>query len=667
MRLLLGVFLLLSLLSPVNAAGIAGISAIDWNGSTWLIGSFDGSLVSYDGKSFRRVANLGERILKMDHTSSFWLIGAGISPGRLVKYNGTLKEIGKLRVEVLKCSPEYCLIYAYTAEDKVLLRYDGENLTLIKKMEEPVREIHFNGEEWVILAGDAVYSYREDLLMPVRYEGYALVKLRSPLEPASVAWNGREWLIAGMFWAPKNETHAELLPAISYRHVVRLLPERLAKVPREPLLLRPASIRWNGSAWEICARKRDPEKIGKVLERTVVYDGKKFKVINASGCTPRATLKGLDRQVLSRRFSYVEQVECISEYCLILGVDRNGYSSLQRFDDRGFVDITPSDVYNVRAMAWNGSEWLVAATRRVSLFGKTRTVLGLYSYDGRTLKEMLSKSEAPAVSGVDSLAWNGSAWIIGITKPPEAQNKSSPLPGLLYFDGRRIGQLRVPAEGLPEDIYITSAIGWNGSTLLIALSDYGSPPVFLEYDGKGFRLVKPPPREVFLLPRPEKILRPQKLFCSERYCLLFLSSNRLVKFNGAFTRVNTSVEGNPIYALDDARWNGEYWLISYLIDPPSGGGFVAKYDGKRFVPLSEMPSGCPAGGMVWNGEYWLIGTSGVYCDRWALLKYDGAAFEDLTEEFLKAAEEHPEGRAICGPAAVLMLALIPPVLCRRRG
>ena len=457
------------------------------------------------------------------------------------------------------------------------------------------------------------------------------------------------------------------LPAISYKNMVRLLPERLAKVPREPLLLRPGSIRWNGSTWVICARKKDPEKFGMVHERTVVYDGKTFKVANASGCTLRVTRRGLDQQALSQRFSYVEQVECLDDYCFILGVDRNDYSSLQRFDEKGFADITPSEVYDVRAMAWNGSEWLVAATRRVSLFGKTKTVLGLYSYDGRRVRELLSKSEAPAVSRVDSLTWNGSAWIIGITKPPDVQKKGSPPPGLLYFDGRRVGELTIPSAGMPEDIYITSAIAWNGSTLLVALSGYKPPPVFLEYDGRAFRRVSPP-NEAFLLPRPEKILKPHKLFCSERYCLLFLSNNRLVKFNGAFTQVNTSVEGNPLYGLDDAVWNGKYWLISYLIDPPSGGGFIARYDGEKFVPLEEMPSRCPVSGMVWNGEYWLIGTSKVYCNRWALLKYDGSRFEDLTEEFLRAGGEHPVEKRLCGPVAVLILALISPlIILRRKG
>ncbi|WP_457556209.1 hypothetical protein [Candidatus Pyrohabitans sp.] len=42
--------------------------------------------MSYDGESFSKVADLGGRVQGIDHTSTFWLIRAGITPGRLVKY-----------------------------------------------------------------------------------------------------------------------------------------------------------------------------------------------------------------------------------------------------------------------------------------------------------------------------------------------------------------------------------------------------------------------------------------------------------------------------------------------------------------------------------------------------------------------------------------------------
>ena len=374
----------------------------------------------------------------------------------------------------------------------------------------------------------------------------------------------------------------------------------------------------------------------------------------------------LDENMLGKRFNYIEEVECNEEYCLIQGINKNGKTTVQRHDAQGFTDITPVDVYNVHAIGWNGSEWLLTATRRTTSAGDIKTVLGLYSYDGNTLTELLRKKDAPAVGRVDSLGWNGNYWLIGLTMHPTTQRTGNLQPGLFRFNGGHLQPVSMPVEGLPGDVYMPTAIAWNGSAWLIALSGYKSPPVFLEYDGKAFHRVDAP-AEAFSLPRPDRVLKPVKLSCNQKYCLLFLDNNRIVRFNGAFTRINTTLEDNPLYAFDDAEWNGNYWLISYQVDPPSGGGFIVKYDGEEFKSLTEMPSNCVVGGMEWNGEYWLIGTNKLYCNRWALMKYDGEKFYDLTGDFnegMKSGPRKPE-KGICGPAVLLLLALLPAAAFRR--
>lgn len=65
-----------SVFLPGVHAQVEGVSAIAWNGSEFLIGTFDGSLVRYDGKSFQKIGTLKDRILGIGHTKDFWLIDA---------------------------------------------------------------------------------------------------------------------------------------------------------------------------------------------------------------------------------------------------------------------------------------------------------------------------------------------------------------------------------------------------------------------------------------------------------------------------------------------------------------------------------------------------------------------------------------------------------------
>jgi len=98
-------------------------------------------------------------------------------------------------------------------------------------------------------------------------------------------------------------------------------------------------------------------------------------------------------------------------------------------------------------------------------------------------------------------------------------------------------------------------------------------------------------------------------------------------FNGtAFRDLSNLVPDQQDAILYANSWNGQYWLV--------GGGFVDvgilfTYDGGKIANLTSRAMNAISGfgsvqAIAWNGEYWLIGGVGF------LAKYDGRRFVDLT-------------------------------------
>jgi len=351
----------------VEYAPMEGVSAIGWNGEYFLIGTFDGKLIKFDGENFYRIGNVENRILEIENTKDFWLINAWQA---LWKYdNTTLEKVTKGDAEKIACNQNYCLAYASMEnQEKQLFRYDGIS-TMPIDITGAVREMHWNGKEWAILAGSNFYIYDDSPIKSAEYKDLKLVKIAENI--ISAAWDGKSWIALNLLEI-KNKTYPSLLFKNEETTELRMLPEYI-------------------------------------------------------------------------------------------------------------------------------------------------------------------------LEGTDSPA------------------------------------------------------------------------------------------------RPMYILYPLKIACNREYCFISLANNRIIKYAGNFEVVNSTVEGLPTHTLEKVEWNGKYWLISYNI--ANEGGSLARYDGTNFVEFIPPSSNCFIGGMKWNGEYWLIGTLKFYCNQWALMKYDGKSFNELTENFKDALKE----------------------------
>jgi len=103
-------------------------------------------------------------------------------------------------------------------------------------------------------------------------------------------------------------------------------------------------------------------------------------------------------------------------------------------------------------------------------------------------------------------------------------------------------------------------------------------------------------------------------------------------FNGtSFTDLSNLVPEQQDAILYTNAWNGKYWLV--------GGGYwnpvLFTFDGHTIVDLTLQAEKAISNfgsvqAVAWNGNYWLIGGIGF------LAKYDGRSFVDLTQELENA-------------------------------
>ncbi|NOZ59163.1 MAG: hypothetical protein GXO66_06265, partial [Euryarchaeota archaeon] len=311
---------------------------------------------------------------------------------------------------------------------------------------------------------------------------------------------------------------------------------------------------------------------------------------------------------------------------------------------------------------WNGRYWLIAGTT-----GERGL---LVRYDGGEFTDLSEDAgfsvPLPAVRGrmgsVDALAWNGSAWLIaggGYCKGG----------GLLKsYDGRRFVNLTQSPKTYSSKkellremrnisgIHCVAAIAWNGDYwLLSSLFPKGRG---IKYTGSSFE-------EVVELPSVEHIA------WGNGYWLLVSGGlySRLVKYDGERLEDVTPLENISISAL---AWNGSEWLIAgaelgepdYEGKPGVKDTFVLRHSGSGFVRV-DNPGDVYISSIAWTGSRWLLAGSmllsydgrsmeeiplpadvsyarvrwgaeyglviGYSGGRSRLFKYDGAAFEELTE------------------------------------
>jgi hypothetical protein len=185
--------------------------------------------------------------------------------------------------------------------------------------------------------------------------------------------------------------------------------------------------------------------------------------------------------------------------------------------------------------------------------------------------------------------------------------------------------------GIRSDEAIT-AIAWSGKYWLIGISNWNGTPSrpfgtgytskLLKFDGEVFTDLSLAAKlnETRVRGAKPKII--SHIRCIEDYCLigywipLPVSSGGVMKYDGEFKEI--SVKGGQV---KDMLWNGEYWLIWYLLGEfrPSN---LEKFDGTRSVALSlfdlRQNERYWITNISWNatGKYWLIsarvGTPGAW-------------------------------------------------------
>jgi hypothetical protein len=257
---------------------------------------------------------------------------------------------------------------------------------------------------------------------------------------------------------------------------------------------------------------------------------------------------------------------------------------------------------------------------------------------------------------VHAIGWNGENWLIGGRVLPNGPTF------LVIYDGREFTSI-TPTE--LRDIWIEN-ISWNGKEWVIREMAHvlGSKNRIYTYDGKTLGVGRD---------GREAIKKEVYEACNENYCLIWKKSDgKLLRYDGEDYIDLTKESGIqfPFENIVIMAWNGEYWLIG--IGGTEGGG-VLRYDGKFFVSLS-LPHSTAANAIVWNGDYWLIGTLANPRFSGSLLRYDGSAIEELTEEFQEALIEKPQKeespgempmeapgngkKAVCGPTFMVLFAML---------
>ncbi len=229
-------------------------------------------------------------------------------------------------------------------------------------------------------------------------------------------------------------------------------------------------------------------------------------------------------------------------------------------DDYTNLSASIPDMADVESVAWNGSYWLIGGTN------PSGDTARLYSYDGKTFTDL--STNITGMNYVTSIGWNGSYWLIG------GDSTST----LYSYNGTTFTNLTSDILGMNS---VTSVV-WNGSYWLIGGYTDAPHTVYLySYDGS------------------------------------------------TFTDLSSNLSGG-IQEVDSLFWNGSEWLI--------GGGNYAwttahlySYDGTNFTNLSASVSSMSyVASIAWNGSRWLIGGTDTGWTAVKLYSYNDSTFMDLS-------------------------------------
>lgn len=264
------VFFLISATASAEEIQKDGYSAIGYNGDYFIIGTFSGDLIKYDGEKFILLSNLGGSITKVVWSGDYWLIGGD---SFLIKYNEKFLNLSDYKIYEISCSKSECLVCASVNETLKLLMYNGKNLNEISKnlsRKAGRCEIKSNDEYWLFLLNGELY----------KYDGKELEKLPIKGRIFAFEWNGSAWLIS-----VKDKIEAKLLLYDGRSFYNLRSSQELFESPTGKIS--PVEIAWNGKYWLMDNRyaiiKFDGIKFEKLLYNKNVYSPYRVKKIVWNG------------------------------------------------------------------------------------------------------------------------------------------------------------------------------------------------------------------------------------------------------------------------------------------------------------------------------------------------------------------------------------------------
>lgn len=349
---------------------------------------------------------------------------------------------------------------------------------------------------------------------------------------------------------------------------------------------------------------------------------------------------------------------------------------LLKYDGVRFEDLSKEanlSELSVTKIKWNGEYFLIAGDNGglIKYDGKFQDLTSQLGWGfGIQILELIPSGELWLIYGVSwanemvlvkkfdgnnfedvssSLGWelipldNGSYWFICSDKM-----------GICEYDGKEIKKLIYFST---EEKLTPRIVGWNGKYLLLEQSyieDGSKHSKLLTFDGNKIREIN------FSFGSITKIA------WNGNYWVVNYYSGNNYRFGKIYEDKFVEVSALLNTSASALVCSGSYCLVSYRC------GGVYGFNGTHFENLTESlrEAGAEcADKIAWDGNFWLLLQQNSRAT--VLLKYNGAAFEDLTPQLLKVLSEQSAGdknveiargktkeKAVCGPTLILLLPIL---------
>ncbi len=335
-----------------------GIRVITWNGEYFLLGTFDGHIVKYDGETFFLLEHFETPISDIVWNRTHWLIGG---KNLFATYDGMHFNVISSDYDISKitCGKDYCMIHS--PDKKIgLLTYEGTNLETLTAL---VQEA-FGEEFWI----EEISCTREYCLAVIndtliKYDGNSFFSQDVPaeFEITSLAWCGEYWLLGGRklgesaLFQYDGDTFTEVVYPGDIFHISG------GNVPFN--YITPTKIAWNGKYWLI-----------DTAYSLVIYDGSRFEEIEYNTIGPYTPYR-------------IKEMEWNGKYWLLVySLAGTEGSALGRLEEGKFewLSFMQSRQWPpISSVSWNDNYWLIG-------FNYPKTEVVLLMYDGSTFTDITS-------------------------------------------------------------------------------------------------------------------------------------------------------------------------------------------------------------------------------------------------------------------------------------